>query len=87
MKDLKIRFIERYSVLRGEINGYLIQKKTLFGWVDITYTIFMGYGSITQSYNNKNKHDLLNDVLRLHYETCIDFVNITEYPSIKIYEN
>jgi hypothetical protein len=78
MRTLKIRFVERD-------NKYTIQHKKWFGWKDLTYTIDMGYGAIVNYYENKNKESLLNEVLEEKFNTVKKFVEIIEYPTIKVY--
>lgn len=75
---LKIRFVKTKGM-------YFIQRKTWLGWKDITYIVNMGYGSIIYWYSNKNKKDLLIDVLDKKYNKVIKHVTIYEYPSLKIY--
>lgn len=78
MKTIKIRYVERD-------NTYNMQYKSWFGWKDLTYTIDMGYGSITNYYENKDKTKLLNEILEKKFSTIIKFVTIIEYPTIKVY--
>ena len=78
MKTIKIRYVERD-------NTYNIQYKSWFGWKDLTYTIDMGYGGITNYYENKDKTKLLDEVLEKKFNTVRKFVTIIEYPTIKIY--
>jgi CRISPR/Cas system CSM-associated protein Csm3 (group 7 of RAMP superfamily) len=75
---IKIRFVERKS-------DYLIQKKSFMGWKYIGYTVDMGYGSIRYLYCQDSKEKLLDEVLEKYYEVDKRFVEITEYPAIKIY--
>jgi hypothetical protein len=80
MRTIKIRFVKIPS------GYYNIQKKGLFGrWKDITYTIDMGYGSVTYEYSAVTKEELLEKVLEEYYEVDKRFVEIIEYPTIKIY--
>jgi hypothetical protein len=62
-----------------------MQRKTWFGWNYLTYTIDMGYGSIVNYYENKNKEALLDEVLEEKFKTTRKFVEIIEYPTIKVY--
>ena len=78
MKTIKIRFIHE----RGK---YYIQRRGWFGWKDITYTIDMGYGSITNYYTSDTKESLLDDVLEKYYQTDKRFVQVIEHSTIKIY--
>lgn len=78
MKTIKIRFFK-------EKNNYFIQKKVFFGWKYITYTINLGYGSITNRYVNSSKEELLNDVLENHYKMDKRFVKVIEHATIKIH--
>jgi hypothetical protein len=78
MKRIKIRFVKRKE-------DYLIQRKTLFGWSYIGYTINMGYGSVFNLYCQNTEEDLLNEVLEKYYKIDKRFVEITEYPTIKKY--
>jgi len=51
MKAITIRFVEID-------NKFYMQRKNIFGcWIDIRYTINMGYGSISERYYNSNKED------------------------------
>lgn len=75
---IKIRYVERD-------NTYNMQYKSWFGWKDLTYTIDMGYGGITNYYENKDKTKLLDEVLEKKFNTVRKFVTIIEYPTIKIY--
>ncbi len=78
MKTIKIRYVERD-------NTYNMQYKSWFGWKDLTYTIDMGYGGITNYYENKDKTKLLDEVLEKKFNTVRKFVTIIEYPTIKVY--
>ena len=80
MKKITIRFIKYKDKYR-----YTIQRRGWFGWKDITYTINMGYGSVTYEYSAATKEELLEKVLEEYYEVDKRFVEITEYPTIKIY--
>jgi hypothetical protein len=80
MKPIKIRFIKYKDKCK-----YTIQRRGWFGWKDITYTIEMGYGSVTYEYSAVTKEELLNEVLEKYYEVCRRRVDIIEYPTIKIY--
>ena len=75
---IKIRFVKRK-------NGYLIQRKSFMGWKYIGYTVDMGYGSIRYLYCQDSKDKLLDEVLEKYYEVDKRFVEITEYPAMKIY--
>lgn len=78
MKRIKIRYVERD-------NTYNMQYKSWFWWKDLTYTINMGYGGITNYYENKDKTKLLDEVLEKKFNTVRKFVTIIEYPTIKVY--
>ncbi len=78
MKTLKIRFVERDSV-------FSIQQKTWFGWLDLRYVIDMGYGSISYLYSGKTKEEALHEVLEKRFKLDKRFVEIIEYPGLKIY--
>ena len=80
MKKITIRFIKYKDKYR-----YTIQRRGWFGWKDIKYTIDMGYGSITYEYSATTKKELLEKVLEEYYEVDKRFVEIIEYPTIKIY--
>jgi hypothetical protein len=80
MKKITIRFIKYEDKYR-----YTIQRRGWFGWKDITYTINMGYGSVTYEYSAVTKEELLEKVLEEYYEVDKRFVEIIEYPTIKIY--
>jgi hypothetical protein len=75
---IKIRFVKRK-------NGYLIQRKSFMGWRYVDYTIDMGYGSVRYLYCQDSKEKLLDEVLEKYYEVDKRFVEIMEYPAIKIY--
>lgn len=78
MKTIKIRFIQ-YD------DHYTMQRKTWLGWKDLTYTIDMGYGSVVNYYENKQTDKLLDDILKKEYHTTREFVDVIEYPMIKVY--
>jgi hypothetical protein len=78
MKTIKIRFI-KYT------DRYTMQRKTWLGWKDLTYTIDMGYGSVVNYYENKQTDKLLDDILKKEYHTTREFVDVIEYPMIKVY--
>lgn len=82
MKEIKIRFVQR-----GKENvDYLIQKKTIFGWKNITYESCGGAGDCFDvPYQNYSKENLLLNVLEKHYKMDKRFVKVIEYPKIKIY--
>jgi hypothetical protein len=80
MKKITIRFIKYKDKYR-----YTIQRRGWFGWKDITYTINMGYGSVTYEYSAVTKEELLEKVLEEYYEVDKRFVEIIEYPTIKVY--
>lgn len=80
MKKITIRFIKYKDKYR-----YTIQRRGWFGWKDITYTIEMGYGSVTYEYSAVTKEELLEKVLEEYYEVDKRHVDIIEYPTIKIY--
>jgi hypothetical protein len=75
---IKIRFVKRK-------NDYLIQRKSFMGWKYIGYTVDLGYGSVYYLYGQDTKEKLLDEVLEKYYEVDKRFVEITEYPAIKIY--
>jgi|LakMenE01Jun11ns_1017448.scaffolds.fasta_scaffold9432691_2 hypothetical protein len=80
MKTIKIRFI--YYPNRDR---YTIQRKTLFGWKDITRRIDFGYGSVIEYYAGSTKEDLLNVVLDDYYIVNKKHIRIVEYPELKYY--
>jgi len=83
MKRLKIRFVQHGQTIGAD---YFIQRKRfLFGWSYITYTVNMGYGSIVSGYSASTQEAVLDNVLRDKYNTCKEFVEITEYPMLKVY--
>jgi hypothetical protein len=45
----------------------------------------MGYGSVTYKYSAVTKEELLEKVLEEYYKVDKRFVEIIEYPTIKIY--
>jgi hypothetical protein len=77
---IKIRFVER-----PKSKDFLIQRKSFMGWKYIDYTIDMGYGSVTYLYAKDTTESLLEEVLEKYYEVDKRFVEIIEYPGIKIY--
>lgn len=79
MKTIKIRFIQHRE------NKYSMQRKGLFGWRDITYTINMGYGGVTYDYIEETKESLLDKVLEEYYKMDKRFVRVIEHSTIKIY--
>ena len=62
-----------------------MQRKVFFGWRDITYTINMGYGSVTYDYIEETKESLLDKVLEEYYQIDKRFVRVIEHSTIKIY--
>ena len=78
MKTIKIRYVKRNDT-------YYMERKSFFGWKRLGYSVDMGYGGFWQSYTSDNKKDLLKEVLEKHYEVDKRFVEIIEYPTIKIY--
>jgi hypothetical protein len=78
MRTIKVRFI-KYK------DSYTIQRKGWFGWKDIYYTINMGYGSVSYTYSEKTKEELLTRVLEKYYKVDKRFAQLIEHPMIKIY--
>jgi hypothetical protein len=79
MKKIVIRFIERKDKFR-------IQRKTWYGrWKNVTYVVELGYIPIEYSYSGNTKEEVLNVVLENYYKVDKRFVEIAEYPTIKIY--
>ena len=78
MKTITIRFKKRKE-------DYFIQRKGWLKWKDFSYTVNMGYGSVTYLYTAKSKEELLEKVLEEYYEVDKRFVQVIEYPMIKIY--
>lgn len=78
MKRVKIRFVERKE-------DFLIQRKTWFGWKYIQWVQDMGYGAIIYCYCADTKEQLLSRVLEEYYKIDKRFVQVTEYPPLKIY--
>ena len=62
-----------------------MERKVIFGWKRLGYSVDMGYGSIWQSYISNDKKELLNEVLEKHYMIDKRFVEVVEYPMIKVY--
>jgi hypothetical protein len=54
-------------------------------WKYIGYTVDLGYGSVYNLYCQDTKEKLLDEVLEKYYEVDKRFVEVTEYPPIKIY--
>ena len=78
---IKIRFVERPNT-----KDFLIQRRSSFmGWKYIDYTIDTGYGSSTYLCCKDTKESLLEEVLEKYYEVDKRFVEIIEYPGIKVY--
>lgn len=78
MKTIKIRYVKRKDT-------YYMERKGIFGWKRLGYSVDMGYGSIWQSYISNDKKELLNEVLEKHYMIDKRFVEVVEYPMIKVY--
>jgi hypothetical protein len=78
MKTIKIRYVKRNDT-------YYMERKVIFGWKRLGYSVDMGYGSIWQSYISNDKKELLNEVLEKHYMIDKRFVEVVEYPMIKVY--
>ena len=81
MKTITIRFIKNSKYK----DNYTIQRRGWFGWKDITYTINMGYGSVTYDYSAETKEGLLNQVLEEYYKVDKRFVQVIEHATIEIY--
>ncbi len=79
MKPIIIRFIKHGN------KKYTVQRRGWFGWKDITYTINMGYGSVTYDYSAETKEDLLKSVLEEYYKVDKRFVQVIEHSTIKVY--
>ena len=77
MKTIKIRYVKRNDT-------YYMERKGIFGWKRLGYSVDMGYGSIWQSYTSDNKKDLLDQVLEEYYQIDRRFAEIIEYPTIKV---
>ena len=78
MNTIKIRYIKRNET-------YYMERKTIFGWRRVGRNVCTEFGCIWQSYISNNKEDLLSKVLEYHYKIDKRFVEIIEYPMIKIY--
>ena len=78
MKTIKIRYVKRNDT-------YYMERKGIFGWKRLGYSVDMGYGGIWQSYTSNDKKELLNEVLEKHYMIDKRFVEVVEYPMIKVY--
>jgi hypothetical protein len=78
MKTIKIRYVKRKDT-------YYIERKGIFGWKRLGYSVDMGYGGFWQSYTSDNKKDLLDQVLEEYYQIDRRFAEIIEYPMIKVY--
>jgi len=79
MKTIKIRFVKNSD------ESYNIQRKGWFRWKYLGYSVDMGYGGFYAYYNGKTKEELLKEVLEEYYKVDKRFVEIIEYPTIKIY--
>ena len=80
MKTIKIRFI-----FYPNRNKYTIQRKTLFGWKNITYKLDFGYGSVIEYYAGSTKENLLDVVLDNYFIVNKKHTRIVEYPELKYY--
>ena len=79
MKKIKIRFVLCKGV-------YHIQEKKWYGWRYINYRIVGGFGDVFYyAYYAQSTEILLTDVLNKYYKRNKDYIEITEYPLIKIY--
>ena len=79
MKKIIIRFIDHKGKFR-------IQRKTWYGrWKNVTYVVELGYARAIYSYSGNTKEETLNEVLENYYKVDRRFVEIAEYPTIKIY--
>ena len=79
MTAIKIRFVKNCE-------DFYIQRKTIFGWTYITYSIGGGSGdTVDYRYTSKSKEALLSDILERYYKKDKRFVKVTEYPTILIY--
>ena len=79
MKTIKIRFIN-YNNQR-----YTAQRKTWFGWRDISYTSSAGEYTSIVIYTSTQKDTLLTIILDNYYQRDKRFTKVVEYPEIKKY--
>jgi hypothetical protein len=84
-KTIRIRFVNR-QFHKGNDWQYAVQRKTWYGsWKYIGYTTDMGYGSVYNYYTGKTKQAVLHSVLERYYKMDRRFVNIFEYPELKLH--
>ena len=84
-KTIKIRFVN-HPGYKDSGKQYSIQRRTWYGgWKYIGYTVNMGYGSIYDYYARRTKQEVLNAVLEHYYKVDKRFVNVIEYPGLKLY--
>lgn len=86
MKTIKIRYIENYNSNFQDRKMYNIQRKALFGWKTIGYECAGYGGSVTFMYSSSSKESLLSKVIDEYYNTCMRYIRVIEYPSIKVYQ-
>jgi hypothetical protein len=78
---LKIRYIE----IPGTDNPlYKMQIKKWWGWKTASIMVCFG-GTIEIVYSDISKESLLNEVLLEKYNTELKYVDIIEYPTLKMY--
>ena len=82
MKKIKIRFVSKIS--NGELY-YEIQRKTIFGWRYYSFYISFYAYAYSGRYKGKVKQELLKTILNKVYKTELKYVEVIEYPMIKIY--
>ena len=79
MKKIKIRFV----LVKGL---YHVQENKWYGWRYINYRIVGRFGDVFYyPYFAKDTESLLANVLNKYYKRNKDYIEITEYPLIKIY--
>ena len=79
MKRIEIRFVERSK-------DYLIQRRTWWGkWKYIGYPVDLGYGTVYHLYCKDTKEELFTEVLDCHYKNDKRFIEVMEYPALKLY--
>jgi hypothetical protein len=80
---LKIRYIE---IPGTDTPLYKMQIKKWWGWKIASKHCMAGFGdTIEIVYSNISKESLLNEVLLEKYNTELKYVDIIEYPTLKMY--
>jgi len=78
MELVKIRF-----AYCAKHNKYNIQRKTSFGWKDITYIKEKGYGPVKYLYYKETKKEILDAIVNDYFKVNKKHVVFIEYPELK----